>query len=71
MNGLNGESVYGLCNEKQYFTCGCTMAYNRMFDLVRQGVSRETLAAVIWSNSDEDADLEQIVAELEQIAGVR
>lgn len=60
------DNVYRLCNKHDYFTCGCTSSYDRLFELVRNGASIEVIASVIWCNSDEDAKLEEITEQLLQ-----
>lgn len=64
---MNFDNVYSLCNRLGYFTYGSAHAYERMFDLVRDGAPVEVVAAVIWSNSDDDANLDEITAQLNNL----
>lgn len=65
---MNFENVYALCNKMGYFTYGSSHAYSRMFELVNAHAPVEIIAAVIWSNSDEDAQLDQITAQLNRLS---
>lgn len=57
-------AVYQLCVRKQYFTCGCNSAYEKMFDLIRMKRPVGEIAAVIWANSSKDSDLGTIIEEV-------
>ena len=67
MKKIHFDDLYRLCNREKYFTCGTVTAYERMFDLAEKGASKEVLAAVIWTCSDNTADLDEITRQLEQI----
>lgn len=57
-----------LCNEKQYFTCGTTEQYNRMFDLNANGVMSlkdneyllNAMTRVIWICSNQEFTYDSI-----------
>lgn len=59
--------VYILCRNKDYFTCGTSSSYEKMFDLIRNGASVEVIAGIIWCNSDENAQLEVITQQLSEM----
>lgn len=61
------EDIRALCIKEKYFTDGSNMAYEKLADLARAGATKEVLAAVIWACSDESANLDTIIDQLEEI----
>ena len=61
--------LYGLCVARQYFTCGCQLSYNRLFELVRAGSCAREVAAVIWVCSDEMYTFDFVYADVVNIMG--
>lgn len=60
------EEIYRLCNEKDYFTCGSSSQYNKMFDMARKGKPAHDIALAIWLCS-ENKDLDVIEHEINAI----
>ena len=46
------RGLYELCVKKNYFTCGDSSQYGKMFDLAENGASSHDIALVIWLCSD-------------------
>lgn len=61
------NDLRSLCIANDYFTCGDCTAYDRLFELNRKGASIEILAACIWANSNDYADLETITEQLSDL----
>lgn len=61
------NDLRNLCISKEYFTCGDCTAYDRLFKLNESGASIETLAACIWTNSSDYADLDTITEQLRDL----
>lgn len=55
-----------LCISNNYFTCGSTNQYNKMFDLADEGANAHDIALVIWLCSN-DVKFEKIEKEVEEI----
>lgn len=54
MKGHSGRfAIYNLCTRKQYFTCGSTNQYEKMFQLVEEGIHLEIIARIIWVCSND------------------
>lgn len=68
---INNHTLYRLCNEKKYFTCGTNEQYEKLFRLNTLNTSTMELATIIWICSDnisrEDIMKELIKAKLEDI----
>lgn len=61
------NDLRNLCIANDYFTCGDCTAYDRLFKLNNSGASIETLAACIWTNSSDYADLDTITEQLRDL----
>lgn len=61
---MSVDKVYRLCNKHQWFTCGATSAYDKMFELVKNGYGVEKVAIAIWVCSREEVELTDIMNEL-------
>lgn len=66
MNSTHAYAVYELCKERNWFTCGSSSQYDKMFDLINKEVSCHTIALVIWLCSD-DVPLAEITDALLEI----
>lgn len=55
--------LYRLCNERNYFTCGTSEQYSKMFELAENGATAHDIALVIWLCSD-NKDLQVIESEV-------
>lgn len=68
---INNYTLYRLCNEKNYFTCGTNKQYEKLFELNNQNIGVKELATIIWICSDnvsrKDIINELIKARLENI----
>lgn len=68
---INNFTLYRLCNEKQYFTCGTNEQYEKLFELNELDTATIELATIIWICSDnvnrKDIINELIKARLEDI----
>ena len=64
---VNGDELRRLCIREDYFTCGDCTAYDKLFKLNDSGASLETLAACIWTNSSDGADLDTITDQLRNL----
>lgn len=68
---INNHTLYRLCNEKNYFTCGTNEQYDKLFELNSQNIGAMELATIIWICSDnasrKDIINEVIKARLEDI----
>ena len=64
---VSGDELRSLCISEGYFTRGDNTAYARLFKLNDSGASLETLAACIWTNSDDWADLDTITDQLRNL----
>ena len=61
---MTTEKLYNVCNRYQWFTCGSTKQYERLFELNKAGASLDKLATIIWICSDEMYSEEDILAAL-------
>ena len=66
MSVFNDEAVLYLCRKNQWFTCGSTRQYTKMFDMINRGETVHDVALVIWICSD-DVPLEEIENALTEI----
>ena len=58
------EKIYRLCNDEQYFTCGTSRQYDRMFEMAKDPeFGCEDVAAVIYICS-ENADFHTVMEQL-------
>ena len=64
---VNGDELRSLCIREEYFTCGDCTAYDKLFKLNDNGASIEILAACIWSNSGDWADLDTIAEQIRDL----
>ena len=64
---VDGNELRKLCIANDYFTGGDNTAYDRLFKLNDSGASLETLAACIWTNSNDWADLDTITEQLRNL----
>lgn len=68
---INNQTLYRLCNEKKYFTCGTNEQYEKLFELNALNTSTIELATIIWICSDnisrKDIINELIKARLEDL----
>ena len=64
---VNSDDLRSLCIREEYFTCGAASAYDRLFTLNDNGASIETLAACIWMNSSDWADLDTITEQIRDL----
>ena len=64
---VDGNDLRSLCIANEYFTSGCNDAYDKLFKLNDNGASIETLAACIWTNSSDWADLDTITEQLRNL----
>lgn len=67
MNSTHTYAVYELCRERNWFTCGSTSQYDKMFGLIKNGMSCHAIALVIWLCSD-DVPFDEIKGALTEIA---
>lgn len=56
---LNRYTLYRLCNDNNYFTCGDNTQYDKLFERNKQNASKKELALIIWICS-ENVSLEEI-----------
>lgn len=54
MNKIDTVELQKLCIENQWFTCGSTGQYYKLFELNNKGCSLDELALVIWICSESD-----------------
>ena len=68
---INNNTLYRLCNEKKYFTCGTNEQYEKLFELNTLDTSIIEIATIIWICSEEysrkDIINELLKAQLEDI----
>lgn len=68
---INNNTLYRLCNENNYFTCGTNEQYDKLLELNNQNIGTKELASIIWICSDNksrnDIINELIKARLEDI----
>ena len=60
------DELRAFCIRNNYFTCGTSEQYSRLFELNDNGASIDILASIIWTCSD-GADLAEIEAGLEEM----
>lgn len=60
------EDVRCLCVRKNWFTCGSSRQYERMFNMVRADCAIKDIALIIWVCS-ENAEMLEIISELKKI----
>lgn len=60
---INNNTLYRICNEKKYFTCGTNEQYEKLFRLNTLNSSTMELATIIWICSD-NVSREEILKEL-------
>lgn len=61
---INNYTLYRLCNEKKYFTCGTNEQYEKLFELNTLNTSTIELATIIWICSEENISRKDIINEL-------
>ena len=62
------DRLRSLCIREEYFTCGTNSQYDRMFELSTDPkFSPREVAIMIYMCSDEDADLDTIESQVEEI----
>lgn len=54
------DRMYRLCNKKQYFTCGSCRQYDKFFEMVREKMSLESIARVLWVCSNDNFTYEEV-----------
>ena len=54
MNKIDTAELQRLCIKNQWFTCGTTSQYSKLFELNNKGCSLDELALVIWICSEAD-----------------
>lgn len=50
---INNNTLYRICNEKKYFTCGTNEQYEKLFALNTLDTSIIEIATIIWICSEE------------------
>ena len=60
---INNQTLYRICNEKKYFTCGTNKQYDKLFKLNTLNTSIIEIATIIWICSD-NASRKDILNEL-------
>lgn len=74
MEKLTTMDIYELCNKNQWFTCGTTTQYEKMFDYVREAEINSLmisdkirkLSTIIWICSDDNFTEEEIFKAIRQ-----
>lgn len=61
---INNNTLYRLCNEKKYFTCGTNEQYEKLFELNELNTSTIELANIIWICSEKNISRKDILEEL-------
>ena len=62
------EKIYTLCCMEHYFTCGTNRQYDKMFYLsTNENISTRDLAIMIWTCSDNDINLCDVIDNLDDI----
>lgn len=56
---INRYTLYRLCNDNNYFTCGDNSQYEKLFTANENNASKKELALIIWVCS-ENATIEEI-----------
>lgn len=56
---INNHTLYRLCNDNNYFTCGDNSQYEKLFTANENNASKKELALIIWVCS-ENATIEEI-----------
>lgn len=56
---INRYTLYRLCNDNNYFTCGDCEQYEKLFTANENNASKKELALIIWVCS-ENATIEEI-----------
>nr|DAI75762.1 MAG TPA: hypothetical protein [Caudoviricetes sp.] len=51
---LNNDELMKLCIRNNWFTCGSSRQYKKLFEMNQQGAPIEQIATVIWLCSDEE-----------------
>lgn len=68
---INNNTLYRVCNDNRYFTCGTNQQYDKLFELNTLNISIIELATIIWicskNKNREDIINELIKARLEDI----
>lgn len=49
---LNRYTLYRVCNDNNYFTCGDNTQYDKLFEANERNASKKELALIIWVCSD-------------------
>lgn len=50
---FNRYTLYRLCNDNNYFTCGDNAQYEKLFEANEMNAPIEELATIIWLCSDD------------------
>lgn len=51
---LSNEKLYQLCNKHQWFTCGTTRQYIKLFHANENGAPLDEIVTIIWLCSDDE-----------------
>lgn len=51
---INRYTLYRLCVDNNYFTCGDNAQYEKLFEANEMNASKEELATIIWICSSDD-----------------
>ena len=54
MGRISNTELQRLCIQNQWFTCGTTTQYYKLFELNDKGCSLDELALIIWVCSESD-----------------
>lgn len=54
MNKISNTELQSLCIQNQWFTCGTTNQYYKLFELNEKGCPLEELVLIIWICSETD-----------------
>jgi hypothetical protein len=49
---IGTTELYRFCNKHRLFTCGTSRQYDKMFEIVRDGVTQTELAYILYICSD-------------------
>ena len=51
---MQTNELWSLCNKYNWFTCGTTRQYSKLFDMLNMDMSLSEIVTVIWICSDEN-----------------
>lgn len=63
---INNHTLYSLCIDNDYFTCGDNTQYNKLFEANKLNAPIKDIATIIWICSDENIRRIDVIDELKK-----